>query len=114
MRAEAFPFLRVRNRFIANILIAEDDDKVAEVVRTACELYAPLAEDAGLMLTADVPFVFRRFWRADASRHLPGNGLGLALVKAIATSYGGVVSCVSEEGRGSTFTVFLPVGGREN
>lgn len=52
--------------------------------------------------------VFQRFWRADSSRSLPGNGLGLALVKAIVTSYGGHVICESELGKGSTFTVVLP------
>lgn len=66
--------------------------------------------DTGCGIAAsDIPLVFRRFWRADASRHLPGNGLGLALVKAIATSYGGTVSCASDLGRGSTFTVRLPL-----
>ena len=57
---------------------------------------------------ADVPHIFQRFWRADTSRSVQGNGLGLALVKAIATSYGGTVSCASTPGAGSTFTVTLP------
>ena len=57
----------------------------------------------------DLPHVFRRFWRADASRSLPGNGLGLALVKALVSSYGGEVRCESELGRGTRFTVELPV-----
>ncbi len=65
--------------------------------------------DTGCGIAAeDVPHVFTRFWRADTSRSLPGNGLGLALVHAIATSYGGGVSCESTLGKGSVFTVFLP------
>ncbi len=56
----------------------------------------------------DLPFVFKRFWRATSSRNLPGNGLGLALVKAIVTSYGGSVTCTSILGEGATFTVTLP------
>lgn len=56
---------------------------------------------------ADLPHVFTRFWRADSSRHLAGNGLGLALVRAIVTSYGGKVTCTSEVDRGTTFTVVL-------
>lgn len=59
---------------------------------------------------ADLPHVYTRFWRADASRNLPGNGLGLALVKAIVTSYGGDIRCASTPGRGTVFTVDLPLG----
>lgn len=57
---------------------------------------------------ADLPHVFRRFWRSDSSRSLPGNGLGLALAKAIVTSYGGAIACESEPGQGTTFTITLP------
>ena len=65
--------------------------------------------DTGCGIAADdTPHVFTRFWRADSSRHTPGNGLGLALVKAIATSYGGSVTCTSTLGRGTTFVVTLP------
>lgn len=56
-----------------------------------------------------VPHVFERFYRADPSRHEPGFGLGLALVHAVVTSYRGTVSCDSAPGRGSTFSVSLPV-----
>ncbi len=56
----------------------------------------------------DLPNVFRRFWRADSSRSLPGNGLGLALVQALAHSYGGTVACTSAPSRGTCFTVTFP------
>lgn len=65
--------------------------------------------DTGLgIAAADLPHIFKRFYRADASRSLPGNGLGLALVQAIATSYGGAVDCTSTLGRGTTLTLRLP------
>lgn len=60
---------------------------------------------------ADLPHIYTRFWRADASRSLPGNGLGLALVKAIVTSYGGRLHCDSAPSQGSAFTVVLPTDG---
>lgn len=53
----------------------------------------------------DLPHIFQRFWRADESRSLPGNGLGLALVKAIAVSYGGDVTCESTPGGWTVFTI---------
>lgn len=56
----------------------------------------------------DLPHIFKRFYRADASRNLPGNGLGLALVEAIVTSYGGKITCRSKPGEGTTFVVSLP------
>ena len=52
--------------------------------------------------------IFERFYRADESRHEPGFGLGLSLVKAIVDSYGGDIRCTSVPGKGSTFTVELP------
>ena len=55
----------------------------------------------------NIPHVFKRFWRAEKSRSLPGNGLGLALVKAIATSYGGTASCLSEPDGWTTFRITL-------
>ena len=52
--------------------------------------------------------VFERFYRADESRHEPGSGLGLSLVKSIVNSYGGDIRCTSLPAQGSTFTVELP------
>ncbi len=64
--------------------------------------------DTGIGISeADQPNLFKRFWRSDASRSLPGNGLGLAVVKAIVTSYGGSVTCTSHPGVGTTFVVKL-------
>jgi signal transduction histidine kinase len=57
---------------------------------------------------ADLPRLFERFYRADQSRHLPGNGLGLSLVRAIAHAHAGEVRVTSEAGRGSCFTLSLP------
>jgi two-component system phosphate regulon sensor histidine kinase PhoR len=55
--------------------------------------------------------VFERFYRVDKarSRELGGTGLGLAIVKHLAQSFGGRVEVASEPGKGSTFTVELPV-----
>ena len=55
----------------------------------------------------DRPFVFERFYRGDKARTQPGNGLGLALVKAVVTSYGGRISLSSGKS-GTTVTVWLP------
>jgi signal transduction histidine kinase len=57
-----------------------------------------------------LPFLFERFYRADASRSRAtgGAGLGLAIVKQLAVAHGGRVWVESEEGRGSVFGFSLP------
>lgn len=63
---------------------------------------------------ADLPHVFRRFYRADASRSKQGTdgyGLGLAIAKQTAEHHGGTMAIASTHGTGTTVTVVLP---REN
>ena len=65
--------------------------------------------DTGIGMTPETANrVFERFYRADESRHEPGFGLGLSLVKAIVDSYGGEIRCTSAPGKGTTFTMELP------
>lgn len=53
--------------------------------------------------------VFERFYKADRGRGSGGIGLGLAIVKHIVLAHGGSVAVESRPGRGSTFTIRLPV-----
>lgn len=70
--------------------------------------------DSGIGISAaDLPYVFDRFWRADRARsrgsERSGFGLGLAISQWIAQAHGGRVTAQSRLGRGSVFTVVLPV-----
>jgi signal transduction histidine kinase len=66
--------------------------------------------DTGPGIPADeLPRIWDRLFRGDASRSERGLGLGLSLVKAITEAHGGTVDVRSEPGRGSTFTVSLPL-----
>jgi heavy metal sensor kinase len=58
-----------------------------------------------------LPHVFERFYRADHARDRSsgGTGLGLAIVKEIIEAHGGHVHVQSEVGKGSTFTMTLPL-----
>jgi signal transduction histidine kinase len=55
--------------------------------------------------------VFKKFFRGSASReaHVKGTGIGLAIVRHIAEAHHGEVTLASEPGRGSTFTLRLPL-----
>ncbi len=57
------------------------------------------------------PRIFERFYRVDEarSRDAGGTGLGLAIVKHLCQVFGGRVNLHSEVGKGSTFSVFLPM-----
>jgi len=55
--------------------------------------------------------IFERFYRVDPSHTVPGSGLGLAIVKEIVNLHHGTVQLKSAPGRGSEFTITLPVIG---
>ena len=56
------------------------------------------------------PHVWEELYRGEAGRGVPGSGLGLALVRAIAERHHGGVSLRSRLGQGTVFTLRLPVG----
>ena len=74
-------------------------------------------EDHGLGIPAsDLPYVFDRFHRGgNVQRHIAGSGIGLTGAKQIVAQHGGSISVQSVEGKGSTFTLRLPLltGGRD-
>jgi signal transduction histidine kinase len=66
--------------------------------------------DSGMGIAeADLERVFDRFWRAPGVRGTAGSGLGLAITKWVAELHGGTVTVSSELGRGTVFTIDLPV-----
>jgi len=66
-------------------------------------------QDTGLGISsADLPLIFKRFFRCDQSRSLPGTGLGLSLARAVARVHGGEIQVSSRPGEGSTFKVLIP------
>lgn len=70
--------------------------------------------DTGLgIAAADLPHVFERFWRADRARSRTaergGFGLGLAISQWIAQAHGGTLTVQSRLGKGSLFTLTLPL-----
>lgn len=87
---------------------SENGSIVIRLTESAEEILLSVSDTGCGIPPEECKKVFKRFYRADTSRNLPGNGLGLAMVRAIATAHGGFVSLSSEVGKGSTFTVHFP------
>jgi heavy metal sensor kinase len=68
--------------------------------------------DTGIGITPErMPHIFERFFRADPARSsgVEGVGLGLSLAKWIVDRHHGRIAVDSQPGKGSTFSIFLPL-----
>jgi heavy metal sensor kinase len=98
------------------VRFTEDGGRVTVAVaadETGREAVVTVA-DTGCGIDADhLGRVFDRFYKADASRShgeaARGGGLGLAICRSIVERHGGSIAVVSTAGRGTTFTVRLPL-----
>lgn len=102
----------VRNLLDNAVTYSPEGTQVSVAVRRHGDLVEIAVVDEGVGIApADQDRVFERFYRVDParSRDTGGTGLGLSIVKHVAADHGGDVSVWSQPGRGSTFTLRLPV-----
>lgn len=85
------------------VVVSVDVDK-PDVLIAVADTGIGIAEE-------DVPKVFSRFWRSDVSRERAAGGLGvgLAITKEIVDQHNGKIMVESELGKGTTFTLRLPI-----
>ncbi|MEX2167702.1 MAG: ATP-binding protein [Pirellulales bacterium] len=103
----------ILNNLIDNaVKYTPDGGRVTVRWRSDGELVSIGVADTGIGVgREDQPRVFERFYRVDKarSRELGGTGLGLSIVKHLAQALGGSVDVQSELGKGSIFSVHLPL-----
>lgn len=132
-RAEALSpeNVRVGSHCPAHLYAIADERRIAQVVRNLLSnalrhteagevdvVCAPSAEGVSVSVRdtgegiseEDLPYIFERFYRADAARAkgTGGTGIGLAISKRIIEDHGGRMFATSELGKGSTVGFFLP------
>ena len=98
--SNAFKFTPIGGRIEFSITTSDSNIEIA-------------VSDTGIGISSErVDKIFDRFYQVDSSRtrEQEGTGLGLALTKELVELHKGKISVESSEGKGSTFTVKLPVG----
>ncbi|EJT04822.1 integral membrane sensor signal transduction histidine kinase [Rhizobium sp. CCGE 510] len=66
--------------------------------------------DSGIGMDADdLPKLFQPYYRARSATGIAGTGIGLNVVKQVVELHGGTVEVTSELGKGTTFTILLPI-----
>jgi signal transduction histidine kinase len=102
------------NLFLNSVDAVEEGGRVT--VRTAPERPASVrisvADDGIGIAEADLPRIFEPFFTTKEPGK--GTGLGLSVAQSIVEAYGGTIGADSRQGAGSTFTVRLPIRGRQS
>lgn len=113
VRGDAQVLIEAVGNLVANaIAYSPKGSRVGVGVKLDGSVVEIAVTDQGIGISeADRERVFERFYRADdaRSRRTGGTGLGLSIVKHATQRHGGEVRLWSRPGRGSTFTIRLPI-----
>lgn len=98
---------------LSNALKHTFEGAISLTLRAEGDQAVLVVHDTGIGIPpGELPHLFERFHRVRGarSRSVEGTGIGLALTQELVKLHGGQVGVESEVGRGTTFTVTLPVG----
>lgn len=115
VRADPQRLTQAVANLVDNAVAALDGRRDGEItlrVEAGADRFTVAVEDDGPGIPPeDLPHVFRRFYRLaeHRARRAGGIGLGLSLVRSIATAHGGEATLASEPGKGTTATLRLPI-----
>ena len=109
-RSDAFRIKQIVNNLVGNAIKYTDKGEVCVGVNIANRQLSISVKDTGCGMTPDeLQTVFNAFTRLPGAQGKEGVGLGLTITREIVTLLGGEINVQSAKGKGSTFTVSLPV-----
>ena len=109
-QSDAFRIKQIVNNLVGNAIKYTDKDEVRVGVSIANRQLSISVKDTGCGMTPDeLQTVFNAFTRLPGAQGKEGVGLGLTITREIVTLLGGNIRVQSTKGKGSTFTVSLPV-----
>ncbi|MBN1316720.1 MAG: HAMP domain-containing histidine kinase [Anaerolineales bacterium] len=102
-------FLAVHNLVDNALKFTQTGDTVeVRAFEADSEVVIEVADTGSGVPNDEVEHIWEELYRGNQARGIPGSGLGLALVRAIAERHGGAVNLRSRSGQGSVFTFRLP------
>ena len=109
-RSDAFRIKQIVNNLVGNAIKYTDKGEVRVGVSIANRQLSISVKDTGCGMKPDeLQTVFNAFTRLSGAQGKEGVGLGLTITREIVTLLGGEINVQSTKGKGSTFTVSLPV-----
>jgi signal transduction histidine kinase len=104
-------FTRVFNNLIGNaIKFTPGGGLVSVCAGSAKGNLCITVDDTGIGIPAqDLPRVFNKYFRSSSASGYKGTGLGLAISRAVVEAHSGAIKVDSKEGKGSRFTVMIPL-----
>lgn len=84
--------------------------KISLTLKREYELAVIKVQDTGAGIAEkDTPHIFERFYRGSTTNKAQGSGLGLAITQSIIQAHQGKIHVKSHIGKGTTFTIMLPI-----
>lgn len=95
---------------LSNALKYSKEDGLIQISSTVeSEKLIIKVQDYGIGIPEeDLPYIFKRFFRANNASYIQGTGLGLNIVKKYVSLLDGVIHCKSKLNEGSVFIIELP------
>jgi two-component system OmpR family sensor kinase len=103
-------FLAMHNLLDNAVKFTRPGDTIeVRAIEDGATMVIEIADTGPGIADEDIPHVWEELYRGQGARGVPGSGLGLALVRAIAERHNGQVSLRSRAGQGTVFILKLPV-----